>query len=67
MILFLTVLYFCLVFYRIYLEIFWDNFYARVDVHVSIRFRYIVGSGRGDGAVNFAELDSDFSEPGKHV
>ena len=27
----------------------------------------VVGSGRGDGAANFAELDSDFSEPGKHV
>ena len=26
-----------------------------------------VGFGRGDGAANFAELDSDFSEPGKHV
>ena len=26
-----------------------------------------VGSGRGDGAANFAKLDSDFSEPGKHV
>ena len=30
-------------------------------------FRYTVGSGRGDGAASFAELDSDFSEPGKHV
>ena len=30
-------------------------------------FRYTVGSGRGDGAANFAELDSDLSEPGKHV
>ena len=30
-------------------------------------FRYTVGSGGGDGAANFAELDSDFSEPGKHV
>ena len=30
-------------------------------------FRYTVGSGRGDGAANFGELDSDFSEPGKHV
>ena len=29
--------------------------------------RFAVGSGRGDGAANFAELDSDFSEPGKHV
>ena len=46
---------------------FWRNFYARVGFHVSARFRYAVGSGRGDGAANFAELDSDFSEPGKHV
>ena len=30
-------------------------------------FRYTVGSGRGDGAANFAKLDSDFAEPGKHV
>ena len=28
---------------------------------------FAVGSGRGDGAANFAELDSDFSEPGKLV
>ena len=67
MILFLTVLYFCLVFYCIYLENFWNNFCARDDFHVSVRFRYAVGSGKGDGAANFAELDSDFSEPGKHV
>ena len=67
MILFLSVLYFCLVFYSIYLEKIWNNFYARDDFHVSIRFRYTVGSERGDGAANFAELDSDFSEPGKHV
>ena len=45
----------------------WNNFYARVGFHVSMLFRYTVGSGRGDGAANFAELDSDFSEPGKHV
>ena len=50
-----------------YLEKFWNNFYARDDFHVSGRFRYTVGSGGGDGAANFAELDSDFSEPGKHV
>ena len=67
MILFLTVLYFCLVFYSIYLEFFWENFYARDDFHVSIRFLYTVDTGGGDGAANFAELDSDFSEPGKHV
>ena len=54
-------------FYGIYLEIFWRSFYARVGFHVSARFRYAVGSGRGDGAANFAELDSDISEPGKHV
>ena len=46
---------------------FLEKFYARVGFHVSARFRYAVGSGRGDGAANFAELDSDFSEPGKHV
>ena len=67
MILFLTVLKFCLVFYEIYLENFWKSFYARVGFHVSARFRYAVGSGRGDGAANFAEPDFDFSEPGKHV
>ena len=32
-----------------------------------LRFRYTVGFGGGDGAANFAELDSDFSELGKHV
>ena len=48
-------------------EIFWNNFYVRVGFHVSMLFRYTIGSGRGDGAANFAELDSDFSEPGKHV
>ena len=67
MILFLSVLYLCLVFYSIYLEIFWRSFYPRVGFHVSARFRYAVGSGSGDGAANFGELDSDFSEPGKHV
>ena len=67
MILLLTVLKFCLVFYGIYLEFFWRSLYARVGFHVSARFRYAVGSGRGDGAANFAELDSDFSELGKHV
>ena len=54
-------------FYSIYLEYFWNKFYARDDFYVSVRFRYTVGSGGGDGAANFAELDSDFSEPGKHV
>ena len=67
MILFLKVLNFCLVFFSIYLEKNWRSFYARVGFHVSARFRYAVGSGRGDGAANFAELGSDFSEPGKHV
>ena len=43
------------------------SFYARVGFHVSMLLRYTVDSGRGDGAANFAELDSDFSEPGKHV
>ena len=67
MILFLSLSKFCLVFYGIYLKNIWNTFYARVGFHVSMLFRYTVGSGRGDGAANFAELDSDFSEPGKHV
>ena len=54
-------------FYSIYLEKFWNNFYTRNGIHVSIRFLYTVDTGGGDGAANFAELDSDFSEPGKHV
>ena len=45
----------------------WNTFCACVGFHVSTRFVIAVGSGRGDGAANFAELDSDFSEPGKHV
>ena len=45
----------------------WQSFCACVGFHVSTRFVIAVGSGRGDGAANFAELHSDFSEPGKHV
>ena len=46
--------------------------FVRVSVHALVFtlvpvFVIAVGSGRGDGAANFAELDSDFSEPGKHV
>ena len=54
-------------FYGIYLKNIWKSFCASVGFHVSIRFVIAVGSGRGDGAANVAELDSDFSEPGKHV
>ena len=67
MILFLTIFNICLVFYGIYLKNIWRSFCARVGFHVSMLLRYTVDSGRGDGAANFAELDSDFSEPGKHV
>ena len=67
MILFLTIFKFCLVLYGIYLKIIWKSFCASVGFHVRTRFVIAVGSGRGDGAANFAELDSDFSEPGKHV
>ena len=67
MILFMTFLKFFLVVYGIYLKNIWKSFCACVGFHVSTRFVIAVGSGRGDGAANFAELDSDFSEPGKHV
>ena len=68
MILFLIVLKICLVFLCDLFEkkIGTIFMHALVFTLVCI-FRYTVGSGRGDGAANFAELDSDFSEPGKHV
>ena len=44
-----------------------EKFCACVGFHVSTRFVIAVGSGRGDGAANFTELGSDYSEPGKHV
>ena len=48
------------------------KFFGEVSVDVLIFtlvpvFVIAVGSRRGDGAANFAELDSDFSEPGKDV
>ena len=49
------------------IENIWKGLCACVGFHVSTRFVIAVGSGRGEGAANFAELDSDFSEPGKHV
>ena len=30
-------------------------------------FSYTVDTEGGDGTANFAKLDSDYSEPGKHV
>ena len=54
-------------FYSIYLEKIWNKFLYTHGIHVSIRVLYTVDTGGGDGAENFAELDSDFSEPGKHV
>ena len=30
-------------------------------------FSYTVDTGGGDGTANLAKLDSDYSEPGKHV
>ena len=30
-------------------------------------FAYTVDTGGVDGTANFAKLDSDYSEPGKHV
>ena len=48
------------------------KFFGEVSVHAFI-FTLVpvsviaVGSGRGDGAANSAELDSDSSEAGKHV
>ena len=67
LILFLFSLKFCLVFYQIYLKIIWITFCAPRGIYVTCVFSYTVDTGGGDGAVNFAKLDSDYSEPGKHV
>ena len=40
------------------------------DVHgiyVDFVYAYFVDTEEGAGAVNFTTLDSDYSEPGKHV
>ena len=63
----MTIFKFCLVFYGIYFKNIWRSFCAPIGFHVSTRSLYTVDTGGGDGAANFAELDSDFSELGKHV
>ena len=60
-------LFFYLVFYQIYLKNIWNNFYTRTVFTLVLDFFYTVDTEGGDGAANFAELDSDYSEPGKHV
>ena len=67
MILFLFSLDFCLVFYHIYLKKIWNTFLYTHGIYVAYVFFYTVDTGGGDGAANFAQLDSDYSEPGKHV
>ena len=67
MILFLHSSKFCLVFYQIYLKNIWY-----ISVHLTVFtiarvFLYTVDTEGGDGAANFTKLDSDYSEPGKHV
>ena len=67
MILFLHSSKFCLVFYQIYLKIIWITFFAPRGIYVTCIFSYTVDTGGADGAANFTQLDSDYSEPGKHV
>ena len=54
-------------FYQIYLKIIWITFCAPCGIYVTCVFSYTVDTGGGDGAANFTQLDSDYSEPGKHV
>ena len=44
-----------------------EYFCAPHGIYVTYVFSYTVDTGGGDGAANFAKLDSDYSEPGKHV
>ena len=48
-------------------EFFLEQFSCTHGIYVSMRFLYTVDTKGGDGTANFAELDSDYSEPGKHV
>ena len=68
MILFLSSSNFCLVFYHVYLNNIWNTFLYTHGIYVAyVFFSCTIDTGGGDGAANFAQLDSDYSEPGKHV
>ena len=67
MILFLSSLKFYLVFYQIYLRNIWNTFVHHMVFTIVRVFLYTVDTEGGDGTVNFTELGSDYSEPGKHV
>ena len=45
-----------------------EQLFVTRGIFIRIRMCDFVDTGEeGDGAVNFAALDSDYSEPGKHV
>ena len=54
-------------FYQIYLRNIWNTFVHLAVFTLRTYFSYTVDTGGGDGAANFTQLDSDYSEPGKHV
>ena len=59
--------FFCLVFLSYLFEKYLEQFLYTLGIYASMRFLYTVDTGGGDRTANFAELDSDYSEPGKHV
>ena len=67
MILFLSSSKFCLVFYHIYLKNIWNTFLYTHGIYVTSVFSYTIDTGGADGAANYTQLDSDYSEPGNHV
>ena len=44
-----------------------EHFLCTHGIYVRTYFLYTVDTEGGDGAANFTELGSDYSEPGKHV
>ena len=56
MILFLSSLFFYLVFCHIYLKNIWKTFLYTHSIYVTYVFFYTVDTGGGDGAVNFTQL-----------
>ena len=45
----------------------WNTFLYTLGIYLAYVFSYTVDTGGGDGAANFTQLNSDYSEPGKHV
>ena len=44
-----------------------EQLFVTRGIYVEFVCVHFIDTEEGDGAVNFTELDSDYSKPGKHV